>query len=381
MLFQKLSGKNISPGGLFAWGYGGSGATGFGDVTSRSLPMQLGTLTTWTAVATGGGKSAGVTSDGKLWTWGSNAQGYLGQSDVVSRSIPTQVGTLTTWSTVAARTIIFAIETTGKLWAIGGVNTQQGILGLGDRISRSSPVQIGTIATWTRVSSGPYSVSAIGGGTLWSWGSNGQGQLGIGVAYAAGNYQHRSSPVQVGTLATWAEVGVGRTSSVAVKTDGTLWSWGQNHRGQLGLLDTTYRSSPVQVGTLATWSKVGGGKHAAFAVKTDGTLWAWGNNDSGHLGLGDAYVSSSNRKCRSSPVQVGALTNWASVSPGNWVDTVLALKTDSTLWAWGNNDNGPGGFGDTISRSSPVQVGPFRSWSKIPPNAATHTLAIKNSGA
>ena len=382
MLFQKLSGKNISPGGLFAWGNGASGATGFGDVASRSLPAQLGTLTTWTAVGTGNSNSSGVTSDGKLWTWGSNPQGQLGQGDVVYRSVPTQVGTLTNWSTVSSwRTAGFAIGTDGKLWAIGGSNTSVGIMGLGDRVSRSSPVQVGTLATWSKVSSSDYRALAIKtDGTLWAWGNNTYGQLGLGDGYAAGNHKHRSSPVQIGTLATWSQVGVGRTSSVGVKTNGTLWAWGQNHRGQLGLSDTVYRSSPVQIGTLITWSKVGGGKHAAFAVKTDGTLWAWGNNDSGHLGLGDAYVSSSNRKCRSSPVQVGALTNWASVSPGNWVDTVLALKTDSTLWAWGNNDNGPGGFGDTISRSSPVQVGPFRSWSKIPPNASSNTLAIKNSG-
>src|SRR3989344_7159382 len=100
MLFQKLSGKNISPGGLFAWGNGASGETGFGDVASRSLPAQLGTLTTWTAVGTGNSNSSGVTSDGKLWAWGYNVQGQLGQGDRVYRSSPTQVGTLATWSKV-----------------------------------------------------------------------------------------------------------------------------------------------------------------------------------------------------------------------------------------------------------------------------------------
>src|SRR3989344_9032239 len=98
MLFQKLSGKNISPGGLFAWGNGASGDLGFGDVTSRSLPAQLGTLTTWTAVGTGNSNSSGVTSDGKLWAWGQNHRGQLGLLDTTYRSSPVQVGTLATWA-------------------------------------------------------------------------------------------------------------------------------------------------------------------------------------------------------------------------------------------------------------------------------------------
>jgi alpha-tubulin suppressor-like RCC1 family protein len=96
---------------------------------------------------------------------------------------------------------------------------------------------------------------------------------------------------------------------MALKTDGTIWSWGSNSYGQLGLGDTTKRSSPVQVGALTTWSKIYAGYGSGAGIKTDGTMWSWGNNGSGRLGLG-------NTTSVSSPVQIGALTTWANASFG-----------------------------------------------------------------
>ena len=96
-----------------------------------------------------------------------------------------------------------------------------------------------------------------------------------------------------------------------------LWSWGNNSSGQLGLGNTTGVSSPVQVGALTNWSKISGCDSSKLAVKTDGTMWAWGNNSSGRLGLGDTTN-------RSSPVQVGALTNWLSIAAGFYHNTVIS---------------------------------------------------------
>src|SRR3989344_1659915 len=132
---------------------------------------------------------------------------------------------------------------------------------------------------------------------LWSWGSHQNGQLGLG------DYVSRSSPVQVGASITWASVSAaGSNVSHATKTDGTLWSWGGNANGQLGLGDQgavyNARSSPTQIGTLATWQSVTEGQIHTLAVKTNGTLWGWGYNSQGQLGLGDAVR-------RASPVQVG----------------------------------------------------------------------------
>jgi alpha-tubulin suppressor-like RCC1 family protein len=124
----------------------------------------------------------------------------------------------------------------------------------------------------------------------------------------------------------------------------------------LGQGNQTYRSSPVQVGALTNWLSLTAGYDHTMAIKTDGTLWAWGRNQAGQLGLG---VSSSTDSF-SSPIQVGALTNWQSVSAG-WYHN-LALKTDSTLWTWGVNTQGQLGLGDTTVRSSPIQVGASTTW-------------------
>jgi alpha-tubulin suppressor-like RCC1 family protein len=154
---------------------------------------------------------------------------------------------------------------------------------------------------------------------------------------------------------------------MAVKTDGTLWSWGMNAFGQLGLNNYTYYSSPKQVGGLTNWLSVAGGKYAhSVALKNNGTLWGWGRNYIGMLGLGTTtqYIS---------PVQVGALTNWSSIDAGRAHS--VAIKTDGTMWAWGGNGSGRLGLGDTTNRSSPTQIGSSTNWSKIDA-VGTFTLAI-----
>ena len=138
---------------------------------------------------------------------------------------------------------------------------------------------------------------------LYSWGANNFGKLGLN------NTTYYSSPKQVGALTTWSNITAGQNQTLATKTDGTLWSWGFNPYGQLGLGNTTYYSSPKQVGALTTWLTVAsGGEGQAFSIKTDGTLWAWGKNTSGQLGLGDATN-------RSSPVQVGS-DIWFQITTG-----------------------------------------------------------------
>jgi alpha-tubulin suppressor-like RCC1 family protein len=126
-----------------------------------------------------------------------------------------------------------------------------------------------------------------------------------------------SSPKQIGALTTWSKIDAWH-ASMAIKTDGTMWSWGRNNYGQLGLGDTTNRSSPVQVGASSNWLNIAAGTYGnhAVAIKTDGTLWTWGQNNNNQLGLGDTTS-------RSSPVQVGALTTWLRASGGNYYMTAI----------------------------------------------------------
>ena len=194
-------------------------------------------------------------------------------------------------------------------------------------------------------------------GTLWVWGADSDGQSGLNVPVGT----TRSSPVQVGSDTTWtSEQGSNNFSRIAIKTNNTLWAWGFNPDGILGLNDVINRSSPVQIGTATNWSKVGQGQGGTcfFAIKTDGTLWTWGPSNA-VMGLNDAIHHSNNR---SSPTQIGTETTWNGIWAGQ--NVVTATKTDNTLWVWGSGSNGSLGLNDVINRSSPTQV-TFSNWSKI----------------
>jgi alpha-tubulin suppressor-like RCC1 family protein len=288
-----------------------------------------------------------------LWLWGNNTAGQLGQGSTTpsARSSPVRVGTLTDWRQIAVgKNNILSLKTNGTLWAWG--DNDFGQLGVGDITNRSSPVQVGALTDWNSISTAEDFSSAIkNDGTLWMWGRNSFGQLGHG------NTTSYSSPVQVGSLTNWKYISTGRQTA-AIKTDGTLWVWGSNDYGQLGLNDRTNRSSPVQVGTETDWKQVDAGIYFHIvAIKNNGTLWAWGGNTFGGLGLND-------RTHRSSPVQVGSLTNWKLVSSGFY--STIATKTDGTAWSWGNNQSQVVlGLNDITNRSSPVQIGSLTNWKQV----------------
>jgi alpha-tubulin suppressor-like RCC1 family protein len=336
---------------LFTWGQNGFGQLGLGNTTYRSSPNQVGTLS-WSSVGTTQNSSVAI-KNGTLWAWGKNNYGQLGLGNTTYYSSPKQVGALTNWSNASGgQEWCVALKTNGTLWSWGW--GAFGTLGIGNTTDYSSPKQIGSLTTWASFSTGGRFVLAIQtNGTLWAWGDNASGQLGLN------NLTNYSSPKQVGALTTWSKTFVNNSSfsAFALKTDGTLWSWGVNQFGSLGLGNTTYYSSPKQVGALTTWSANSSALGYGFAaVKTDGTLWTWGYNVGGTLGLG-------NTTNYSSPKQVGALTTWY-LTGANFF-SAYAIKTDGTLWSWGINDRGQLGLGNTTYYSSPKQIGTATTWQKI----------------
>jgi alpha-tubulin suppressor-like RCC1 family protein len=356
-------------GTLWGWGHNANFMLGDGTSVDRTLPVQIGTATDWSKVSAGDSTSitvsnhkVGIKTDGTLWGWGLNNFGQLGLLDVTSRSIPTQIGPDTNWKeAVAGNSFTIAIKTNGTLWS-WGTNTN-GVLGLltAATAHRSSPVQIGTRSDWTQISSGTSHTIAIrSDGTLWAWGNGSLRQLGITTTFTG----NRSSPTQVGVRSNWTQIATGRSHSMGVASDGTLWAWGGNVNGQLGISTATGRSSPVQVGTRSNWSQVRAGSSSTFGIQTDGTLWAWGFGTQGELGLGTLVT-------RSSPTQVGTLTNWVSASMGTNHSGVMDNNgIIYTAGDWGTfTSNSKLGIGrlvvdDTI-RSSPVQIGTDSNWSKF----------------
>ena len=318
----------------------------------------------------------------RLYLWGLNTNGKLGDNTIVSKSSPVQVfGGAVNWE--FARGGYYhnsGIKTDGTYWSWGANSFGQ----LGDNtiVHRSSPVQTVSFgSTWMKSSSAGSHVAAIKtDGTLWLWGNNDSGQLGDNTI------THRSSPVQTITYGNnWLQVSCGYNHTIATKTDGTLWTWGKNSYGQLGDNTTTSKSSPIQTITRGTnWFSISTSFYSNFAIKTDGTLWCWGLNGSPAPGiLGDNSTIN-----RSSPIQtVTGGTNWKNV--GSFAYHVAAIKTDCTLWTWGRNSLGQLGDNSTTHRSSPVQtISGGNNWktatgSGQAPSGSNdgHTVAIKTDGS
>jgi len=245
---------------------------------------------------------------GNLWTWGNNSSGRLGDNTAPNRSTPvTTLAGGANWKQVfAGVNNTVAIKTDGTLWTWGYNITGQ--LGDNTTTDRSTPVTTFAGGTnWKQVSAGNLHTLAIKtDGTLWTWGSNAYGQLGDNTS------TNRSIPVTTFAGGTnWKQVACGQIHTAAIKTDGTLWTWGRNSSGQLGDNTTTQRQTPVTTFAGGTnWKQVSAGSLHTLAIKTDGTLWTWGRNNSGQLGDNAATD-------RSTPVTTFAGgTNWKQVASG-----------------------------------------------------------------
>jgi alpha-tubulin suppressor-like RCC1 family protein len=361
----------FTEGNTWLWGQNSNGQLGDNTITDKSSPVQtVAGGTNWKQVAAGGFyHTAAIKTDGTLWTWGQNTYGQLGNNTAASKSSPVQtVAGGTNWKTVAGGLRhTAAIKTDGTLWT-WGFNVY-GSLGDNTVTSKSSPVQ--TVAggtNWKQVAGGFYQTAAIKtDGTLWTWGYNLYGQLGDNTITS------KSSPVQTVAGGTnWKQVVCGAQHTAAIKTDGTLWTWGYNLYGQLGDNTITDKSSPVQTVAGGTnWKQVAVGLYHTAAIKTDGTLWLWGWNNFGQLG--DNTTAD-----KSSPVQtVAGGTNWKQVDGGFY--HTAAIKTDGTLWTWGYNLTGQLGDNTTAHKSSPVQtVAGGTNWKQVA-DGGYHTIAIIES--
>ncbi len=199
-------------------------------------------------------------------------------------------------------------------------------------------------------------------GTLWAWGGNSRGQLGLG------DQTSRLIPVQVGTATNWKSVSAGWYHSLGVRTDGTLWAWGDNSAGQLGTGGHASAKSPVPVGTDTNWVAVSAAQSHSLGLRSDGTLWAWGNNDANRMGVASS----------TSPVKVGSAANWVSVAAGD--EHSLGVRGDGTLWAWGKNENGQLGVGDASARSGINRVGTGTDWASVSSDFR-YSMAIRRDGS
>ncbi len=343
-----------NPNRLFISGNNEQGEMGqnlrYNQLTGRSSPTQI--AGDWNSVTTSSKGVSATKDDGTLWSWGYNHKGQLGHNDVNRRSSPTQVPG-TTWKRVASSSYMTcATKTDGTLWA-WGQNTNGGLGQNSVTTGISSPVQVGSDTTWDwPVSGGGYHCGAVKtDGTLWTWGANDDGQLGHT------NKTHYSSPVQCSSASNVTEAQFAIESSYFVSgTSG--FSFGKNTEGQLGHNNTTSYSSPKSIS--GSWKSLcGGTDKVGGGIKTNGTLWAWGDGGSGALGQNEVSLTST------SPKQIGSGTTWTLISGvrtgGN--GGFLATKSDGTMYKWGAAGSGANGLNNETSYSSPIQI-PGTLWSQ-----------------
>lgn len=305
---------------------------------------RIGTDKDWSRVVAGANHVLALKSNGTLWAWGNNAYGQLGVGDNERRTTPTQIGTDTDWIEIAAgEAHSFGIKSDHSLWAWG--SNKWGQLGLGDTVDRNVPTRVGGAVDWSTVSGGyRHSLAIKSDGSLWAWGSNGLGQLGNGaLAEDLGMSPPVLTPTQIDDATSWSSVVAGRHESFGIGSDGTLWAWGFNQFADLGLGAQGLYTAPTQVGTDSTWVSVAHGTAIeashTVALKSDDSRWSWGDNGSGQLGVGDVAQRETPTKIPETPPS--NIGGGSSCLVGTWKTPTCGGTKQQTLLF---NSNGSGAF-------------------------------------
>jgi len=364
--------KDIPDTELYSWGCNCSAVLSIGSISviGFSSPVrEFNSVTTWQSISAGVGHQHAVKIDGTLWGAGRNGFGNLGIGNTTScyTSFVQEISSSTNWSiSNADADQSHAIKTDGTLWGWGG--NSYGVLGVGNAIAYSSPVQeISSSSNWCAVSGTRNGTVALKtDSTLWGWGYDQYGHIGDCDSTL------KSSPVQEAYSETnWSKIAGGLEYTLAIKTSGELWATGNGSCGRLGYdcINTKY-SFVQEITSSSNWYSISAGFCTSTGIKSDGTLWAWGANNFGQVG--DSSLVNA-----SSPVQeISSSTSWCSSSRD--YNIALAIKTDGTLWGWGCNLGGALGDGTNICASSPVQeITSSTNWSSSSNSYyASHALKL-----
>ncbi len=303
-----------------------------------------------------------------LFGAGSNAQNQLGDGSTTEPDDLTAIGIVTTWTKVAAGlTHSVAVRSDGTLWSCGF--NQYGQCGDGSSGNTiTSWTQVGTDTDWADVSAGErHSMAVKSNGAVYTFGRNNLGQLGVG------DNSNRLSPTQIGSGSTWIHAIASEFNVLLVKDDNTLWMAGWGTQSQIGDGASSNRNALTQTSGTG-YLRAYAGRDSSYGIKTDGTLWAWGSNTYGKLGLNSLTDPIA------SPTQVGTDTDWKSVSGGE--SFAIATKTGGTIWVAGEElSGGELGLGATADTGLVfVQIGSDTNWDYTS-SGPSSTMALKTTGA
>jgi alpha-tubulin suppressor-like RCC1 family protein len=354
----------LPDGTAWSWGSAANGKLGTGATSgAQAVPAPIEALTGVAAIAAADDHALALTADGAVWCWGKNSSGQLGVGTTSSyEATPRHVSSLSGVVAVAAGGDFSAALTgEGTLWVWG--ENGSGQLGLGDTTDRLVPTQVLTGVAQVALGR-THAVAFKSDGSVWTWGANGSGQLGDGTT------NPRNAPGQVSGLAGATHVAAGATWSFVI-AGGTAYAFGQNGYGQLGDGSTTDRRSPTAIAALAGVVGLEAGDAHSLARAADGSALSWGLNGYGQLG--DGTTTS-----HSTPTPVPGLAAVVSVSAGEHQS--LAVTSDGSIWAWGSNYNGRLGDGTELTRLSPVKIRDGSLWKAgtpvLSPGGGSYTAVV-----
>jgi len=319
-------------------------------------------------ISSGRNHSIFLRDDGTLWGFGYGLDGSYALGSFGNILEPTQIGNDTDWSNIyAGRDYTIVKKNNGSLWGQG--NNTNGAVGAGPsgfaQVTESF-TQIGNDNDWSKVApSSSHCLALKTDGTLWGWGSN-QSKV---ILYSESADTIFDTPVQIGTDTDWVEIEAGLHTSLAIKEDGTIWTWGSSV-----LHSSTYEMEvePLVSG-FSKLSRFTSGVHT-LVLKDDGSLYVFGttwNNANACLGLGPDAISALYF------FQIGTSTDWQYISAGNMAS--YGIKENGTLWAWGVNEYGQVGDGTTEDKFYPTQIGTDTDWVMVK-GGWRHAIALKSNG-
>lgn len=393
----------IRNGTLWASGHNDEGQLGDGTTTNRTNPVQIGSAGDWVNVAAGESHSLAIKADGTLWAWGWNVYGQIGDSTNVNKLSPVMISNDSNWVDIAAgKWHSIGIKADGTIWGWG--NGGYGAIGNGVHKSEIVPKQIGIENNWVTIASGFHTSYAIkADGTLWAWGNNSSFQLGINnnisKKYAPvkvdsstnwisvnGNFLsaialkadgtlwtwggNAPKPVKYGSDTDWIAIDNGASHSFAIKSDGSLWGWGWNYYGQIGDSTTIDVPVPKHIAVNDKWVAVKSGYHFTWGINANGAVYVWGDNSRGQFGNGTVSNSLT-------PQKTHVTDEWLTVAGGG--NHNIGIRADGTLWSWGMNTHGQLGNGTTTDTNIHVRIGVAGSWKQVAAGQF-HSLAINSDG-
>jgi alpha-tubulin suppressor-like RCC1 family protein len=365
-------GRLYSAGEGWAWGTNWYGQLGDNSNVNRWEPVRIHIISDLISIDGGCDYSLAARLDGTVWAWGRNNYGQLGINSTVDQWEPVQTHILTDVVNITAGYYhAVALKSDGMVWAWG--SNSQGQCGDNTGTNQWEPVQMHIVTNIIEIDCGVWhSISLRSDSTVWICGRNNEGEVGDGTT--TNRFEPESTHITPDVVA----IAGGTTFSLALKSDSTLWSWGNNIFGQLGIgTSGVNQLLPCSVHISPDVIDFDGGDGHTVALKSNGTVWSWGRNNDGQLGIGFTGGPDQLLPCSTHITDVVKIIAGAQHS--------IAMKSDGTIWAWGRNQNGQLGDNSNTSRPSPVQVhggeqgGSYLTGIDLFNAGGWHSVAVENA--